>query len=197
MNCSESKPKESFPWFTGTGDDGTTQLLGNARVPKYDCQPETFGTLDEASSALGLARALCRADGVIDVILTVQKHLYRMMSELAATPENVSKYTFTNESHVDWLEQQTNHFGEKIDMPRDFVVPGNTPAGGAMDLARAIVRRAERQVVLAAAENRVSNPWIARYLNRLSSLCYVLARVEDASGTDSPLTVAKDNTHTH
>ncbi len=194
---SETKPNDEFPWFTGKGDDGTTQLLGNARVPKYDRQPETYGTLDEATSALGLARSLSKADGVTDVILAVQRHLYRMMSELAATPENVSKYTFTNESHVDWLEQHTNHFGEKIDMPRDFVVPGNTSTGGAMDLARAIVRRAERQVVRAMAENRVSNPWIARYLNRLSSLCYVLARVEDATGSDSPFTLAKNSSHTN
>lgn len=191
---SAGSENQRFPWYTGRGDDGSTQLLGQERVLKYSTQPETYGTLDEATSALGLARALAAHSDVAETVLSIQRHLYRIMSELAATPENQEKYRFVETSHVDWLSEQTDRFGRQITMPREFVVPGETPAGGALDLARAIVRRAERRVLRAAAEGFVSNPFIARYLNRLSSLCYVLARFEDTRQGRRPVTLARDKT---
>ena len=180
-----------FPWYTGRGDDGSTQLLGDERVPKYSTQPETYGTVDEATSALGLARALAAQSGVAEIILEVQRHLYRMMSELAATMENREKYRFIEAAHIEWLTEQTDRFGDRMTMPREFVIPGETPAGGALDLARAVVRRAERRVLRASADGFVTNPYIARYLNRLSSLCYVLARFEDTGGGREDVRLAR------
>lgn len=184
--------QEGFPWYTGTGDDGTTQLLGNQRVPKYSQQPDTYGIVDEATSALGLARALINHHQCKNVIVTIQRHLYRMMSEIAATPENRDKYRFLEKEHVDWLSQTIDVIGDKIEMPRDFIIPGDSAGGGALDLARAVVRRAERAVLKAQADGIVINPAIPQYFNRLSSLCYVMARHEDIVSGSGKVTLAKD-----
>lgn len=185
---SEEKP---FPWYTGAGDHGLTSLLGDARVPKYHLQPEAFGTVDEASAALGLARAFSRIDEVKDTLLTVQRDLYHIMTELAATPEAASRLPSLQQARVDWLETQTDAFGRRVSMPREFVVPGDTQAGAVLDLARAIVRRAERVVARVCDEGLCHNPIILPYLNRLSSLCFVLARLEDQVGRQGPVTLAK------
>jgi cob(I)alamin adenosyltransferase len=182
MNSSESN-KSTQKWYTGIGDDGWTDLLGSSRVPKFSSQPEMLGTLDEVTSALGFARSLVRGQDVADAIMQVQRHLQQIMAEVAATSENREKYAFTQSTHVDWLGDLTCRFGDRIEPSRQFILPGNTPSGGALDLARAIVRRAERVALRLVSEGLIHNPWIARYLNRLSSLCYVLARVEDAIST--------------
>jgi cob(I)alamin adenosyltransferase len=190
---SQAMPEEKpFPWYTGAGDDGVTSLLGDARVPKYDLQPEAFGTVDEASAALGLARAFSQIGAVQDVLLTIQRDLYHVMTELAATREAASRFQSLQHDRVDWLETQTDEFGSRIAMPREFVVPGDTQAGACLDLARAIVRRAERVVVKLCAEGLCHNPAVVPYLNRLSSLCFVLARLEDQVGRQGPITLAKD-----
>jgi cob(I)alamin adenosyltransferase len=173
---------EPFTWYTATGDDGTTALLGDARVYKYHPQPETYGTVDEASASLGLARALASQPSIKDVLLTVQRDLHQMMSELAATPATAHRFRTINAGRVAWLEATTDSFGNQVARPRGFVAPGDTPAGAALDLARTIVRRAERQVVRLHDDGLCANGEILRYLNRLSSLCFVLALIEDAAG---------------
>jgi cob(I)alamin adenosyltransferase len=180
---SEGERPRPFPWYTATGDSGTTGLLGNRRVPKYHPQPDAYGTVDEASAALGLARALATEPRIKDVLLTVQRDLYRMMSELAATPEAAPQFRAIDAGRVRWLEEAVDDFGSDISMPREFVVPGNTPAGAALDLARTIVRRAERTVAKLCDDGLCENREILRYLNRLSSLCFVLARLEDGQST--------------
>lgn len=186
---SENAQPRPFPWYTATGDDGTTALLGDRRVPKYHPQPQAYGTVDEASAALGLARALTTRPGIKDALLTAQRDLFRMMSELAATPEVAHRFRAIDAGRVSWLEEAVDHFGSQTPMPREFVVPGDTPAGAVLDLARTVVRRAERIVAGLCDDGLCSNNEILRYLNRLSSLCFVLARLEDGESTlakDSP-----------
>ena len=179
-----------FRWYTATGDDGTTALLGDERVPKYHPQPEAYGTVDETSAALGLARALATRPEVKEALLTVQRDLYGMMAELAATPAAAPKFRVIDGRRASWLDETTDRFGERLSMPREFVVPGDTPAGAALDLARTVVRRAERLVVKLHDKGLCANREIIRYLNRLSSLCFVLARYEDNQGGND-ITLAK------
>ena len=178
-------------FYTGTGDDGTTGLLGEGRVPKQHPIPETVGTVDEATAALGLARASCQAQQSAAIVLTVQRDLYHLMAELAATPENASRFRKIDSGRVGWLEKQIDELGKLVEMPREFIVPGDSLAGAALALARTVVRRAERRVAQLIHEGMVENVELLRYLNRLSSLCFVLELLENqVQGAQKP-TLAK------
>lgn len=166
-------------FYTTTGDDGTTGLLGEGRVTKYHARIEAVGTLDESTAALGLARAQCMDPRSGGIILEAQRDLYKIMAEVAATPENAEKFRMIDASRVTWLEEQTDAISEIVEMPKEFILPGDSLAGAALSLARAIVRRAERRVVELRDEQEVSNLDLQRYLNRLSSLCFVLELLEN------------------
>ena len=166
-------------FYTAKGDDGTTGLLGEGRVPKYHVRMEAIGALDEASAALGLARAQCSAPQTAPILLAAQRDLYKLMAEVAATPENAQRFHFIDEARVKWLEEQTDGLSSIVEMPKEFILPGDTLGGAALSLARAIVRRAERCVVSLFDEDEVINPDLQRYLNRLSSLCFVLELLEN------------------
>ena len=166
-------------FYTAKGDDGTTGLLGEGRVPKYHVRMEAIGALDEASAALGLARAQCSARQTAPILLVTQRDLYKLMAEVAATPENAQRFHFIDETRVGWLEEQTDELSKIVEMPKEFILPGDTLGGAALSLARAIVRRAERCVVSLFDEEEVINPDLQRYLNRLSSLCFVLELLEN------------------
>lgn len=178
-------------YYTREGDDGYTGLLGNARVPKYAPRPEAYGTVDELSAALGLARAVAQTARSREIILEIQRQLYKLMTELAATPEAAVRFERTTRDDVARLEQLTDALGAQVTLPAGFVVPGDTLAGAALDLARTIARRAERVVVRLVHESVFDNAEVVRYLNRLSSLLFVLARYEDAAGGTSAVTLAK------
>ena len=162
---------------TGTGDTGYTGLLGEQRVPKYDPRPDTFGTVDEATSALGLARALTSDTKVKQIIYQVQQELYLLMGELATPPENYEKMglRMTTE-HVQRLEQVENALKAEVEIPNKFIIPGDSPDGAALDLARTIIRRAERMAVKLLHDGVIQNGEVVRYLNRLSDLIFILAR---------------------
>ena len=178
-------------FYTRGGDDGYTGLLGDERVPKYHPIPETVGTLDEATAALGLARANCRAHQSADILIVVQRDLYNLMAEIAATIENATRFRVIDSERVNWLEGQIDTLSAQIEIPEDFILPGDSPAGAALALARTIVRRAERHVARLVHENGVENQELLRYLNRLSSLCFVLELHENqAWGKEEP-TLAK------
>src|SRR5690242_11544180 len=162
---------------TGTGDTGYTGLLGEQRVPKYDPRPDTFGTVDEATSALGLARALTSDTKVKQIIFQVQQELYLLMGELATPPENYEKMGLrVTVEHVQRLEQIEEKLKQEVEIPNKFIIPGDTPDGAALDLARTIVRRAERMAVRLLHERVIENSEVVRYLNRLSDLVFILAR---------------------
>ena len=178
--------------YTTTGDDGTTGLLGEGRVKKHHPRPEAYGSVDEAQTALGMARALMTDRSAAEVVLRAQRDLYHVMAELAATPEAASQFRRIDADSVKWLEEQTDHYTALIVLPREFVVSGDSLPGAALEMARTITRRAERRVVRLMDEDVVDNPHLVRYLNRLSSLAFVLARYEDALSGTSSVTLAKD-----
>ncbi len=178
-------------YFSGEGDDGSTGLLGSERVPKYHLRPTAFGTVDEASAALGLSRATALSKETISVIHEVQKDLYTIMVELATVPEEEERFQQLDPSRLSWIEGKLESFGDRVTMPKDFILPGDSLPAAALDLARTVVRRAERQVVRLDHESKLSNPTILSYLNRLSSLCFVLSLWENETAGGEKPTIAK------
>lgn len=166
-------------FYTSKGDDGTTNLLGEGRVAKHHARIEAIGTLDESTAALGLARAQCADSHSSGILIQAQRDLYRLMAEVAATPENAEQFRFIDSARVAWLEEQTDALSKLVEMPKEFILPGDSLAGAALSLARTIIRRAERRVVELFDTGEITNPDLQRYLNRLSSLCFVLELLEN------------------
>jgi cob(I)alamin adenosyltransferase len=166
---------------TMTGDEGYTDLLGSARVPKYHPRPDTFGTVDEATSALGLARAQIGDTTLAGRILHIQRDLYTLMAELATPPENYDKVDWKiRGENVVQLETWSDELKSKVEIGKEFVIPGASVAGASLDLARTIVRRAERQVARLYHDGDIVNQEVLRYLNRLSDLLFIMARYVEA-----------------
>ncbi len=165
-------------FYTRKGDDGKTGLLGEGRVAKHHARIETLGTLDESSAALGVARASARDPRCGPLLLEAQRDLYRLMAEVAAPPENANQFHF-DAKRIQWLETQTDALSKTIEMPSEFILPGDTASGAALSLARAVVRRAERRVVELFDTGEITNPALQQYLNRLSSLLFVLELIEN------------------
>lgn len=169
--------------YTRRGDDGTTGLLYGGRVDKDDLRTEAYGTVDECVSALGMARAaLADQDDRSwhDTVLGIQRELFVAGAQLATHTDHwpqlhdgVSRVTQTM---VDRLETEMDALEERFPLPREFVVPGGSPAGAALDLARTIARRAERAAVRMQREGLLPDDTVLRYLNRLSDHLFVLAR---------------------
>ncbi len=189
---SRDDESKSPPWFTGSGDDGSTGLLGSGRVRKHHAQPEAFGAVDELSAVLGLARSLSHDDEVRACLLRIQRELYEMMAELAATPEVQARFRVIGAKHVEALADDVKRFGASVQIPREFVVAGDTTAGAALDMARTVARRAEREITRILDDGLLANSHILAYINRLSSLLFVLARAADASA-GGPSTPARDD----
>lgn len=179
------------PFYTRTGDDGYTGLLGKGRVPKYHPLTEAIGTLDEANAVFGMARAACKTEQVADILLVIQRDLYNLMAEVSTSPENAARFRYINEERVIWLESKTEEVSALVELPNEFIVPGDTTAGAALDLARAVVRRAERRVAELVHNGKIENNHLLKYLNRLSSLCFVLELLENKTGGKSNPTLAK------
>ena len=192
---------------TGRGDDGTTGLLfGGDRVRKDDLRTEAYGTVDEAVAALGLARAelgMKERYGVLSpnfgglgqTILRLQRELFVVGAELATTPTARDRQqdgaTRVSGAMVDALGTTLAETEAAIELPREFVVPGETRVSAALEVARTVIRRAERRTVSLAAEDAsIGEGHILAYLNRLADLLWVLARVaEQAEARDA--TVAR------
>ena len=139
------------------------------------------------------------SEAIRSTLVEVQRDLYHIMAEVAAEPEVAAKFRVLDRERVDWLEAQLDQFGNDVEMPKEFVVGGDTPSAASLDLARTIVRRAERAVVRLELETREAesrsepaNPHIIPYLNRLSSLCFVLALWEVQHHGGGEATLAKD-----
>jgi cob(I)alamin adenosyltransferase len=163
--------------YTGKGDDGTTGLLFGGRVPKDSAHPRAVGAVDEAQAAVGVARSLCEPDGDLDHQLTQAcRDLWVLMAEVATLPENHTKLadgqTRVTAAMVRAIEAMVDDLGERFEAPANFVVPGQTPLAAQLDVARTVVRRAEREAVAATA----GESQVVPYLNRLSSLLWVQAR---------------------
>jgi cob(I)alamin adenosyltransferase len=172
--------------YTRKGDDGTTSLWYGGRVSKAEGRPEAYGAVDEAASALALARAA--ADGESDLhadILNLQRELFVAGAELATAPEaserlegGVSRVT---PEMVDELEDLIDRYMAAVDLPPKFVIPGGTELSARLDLARAALRRAERRVVDLDQAGALADATVLRYLNRASDAVYAMARYADES----------------
>jgi len=191
-NISEYNGGMTPSFYTRTGDDGSTGLLGDARVPKHHPRMEGIGALDEASAALGLAKSLVRSEKVREILLQTQRDMYGVMAEVAATPENAAKFRSINAARLAWLEAQTDELSALVDMPKGFILPGETPSGGALALARTTVRRAERRIASLLDAGEIDNAELLRYLNRLSSLCFVLELYETQHAGAKNLSAKKE-----
>jgi cob(I)alamin adenosyltransferase len=178
-------------FYTRSGDDGTSGLLGNLRVPKNHPQLEVVGTIDEASAALGLVRAFTKNDFLKEIIIIIQRDLYHMMAEIAATPENVARFRRIDQNRVTWLEEQVEGIGGQVKIPHEFIVPGDTKPGAFLDFARTVVRRAERQTSALIQNAFLDNEQILPYLNRLSTLCF-LCELWETQKVKSEITLAKN-----
>ena len=167
--------------YTRTGDDGTTGLGDGTRVPKDSLRVEAYGTVDELNSALGVVLAVPGIPSEISACLgEVQHDLFDLGGELC-----IPGHQLTSDAHVERLEQALDRFNENLPPLKDFILPGGGPAAAACHLARAICRRAERRVWTLAATESIP-PAAPRYLNRLSDLLFVIARVlaRHERGTD-------------
>jgi cob(I)alamin adenosyltransferase len=173
--------------LAGTGDDGSTGLLGGGRAPKDDPRIEAYGTIDEASSAVGLAKSLSSEPRVRTICDEVQRGLYSLGAELATNPSSGKMFARTTEEGVQRLDALIAELEQSVTMPEGFILPGSTPASGALDLARAITRRAERRCVALERVEGLENQHVRRWLNRLSLLLFVLGRYEeDLAGRAPP-----------
>ncbi len=194
---------------TGRGDDGTTGLLfGGDRVRKDDLRTEAFGAVDEAVAALGLARAELALSkdrtndartpafsGLAGLVLRIQRELFVVGAELATAPGSKDRQrdgeTRVSAAMVDAVDTILREMEAVIELPREFVVPGETRASAALEMARTILRRAERRsVALALHDERLASGRLLPYLNRLADLLWVLARVAE-QGEAREATVAR------
>lgn len=179
-------------FYTGNGDDGKTGFLGEGKLDKFDNRMEALGTLDELSAALGVARSLLLKTGDAEVILTIQRRLYELMAEVAASPENAENFRRVTDDTVVELETTIDRYSMQVDSPKGFILPGETQASASVSLARSIARRAERRVVLLSRNGDISNPALLGYLNRLSSFLFVLEIKLVTQSTDGQLTMARE-----
>lgn len=177
--------------YTARGDQGSTDLLGE-RVDKHDPRISLIGTLDESTSSIGLGRAHATWNNANELLIQAQRDLYQIMAELAFVDRIRPEALHFEAARIDWLEATIAGVQETVELPREFVLPGETVAGAALDVARTVVRRAERQAVKLTTDGVIDNPEIIRYLNRLSSLLFILARAEDIQATGEVLLARED-----
>jgi cob(I)alamin adenosyltransferase len=182
-------PKKSI--VTRTGDGGETGLLYGGRVSKADPRTEAYGSIDEAISALGAARALIGDRSRHATVLRVQSELFTVGAELATDESElqnlVKHFMVVTPEFTARVDAEIVELEASITLPDAFVIPGGTPSAAALDVARTVLRRAERRIVsLQLLEYRVS-PELLRYVNRLSDLVFMLARAEEGAAI-KPLT---------
>lgn len=172
-------------FYTAKGDDGTTGLLYGGRVPKDDARPEAGGAVDEAQAAIGAARAEAERGSELDeLLLWVERDLYVLMAELATLPANRAKLTpgasLVTTDMVARIGAATDDLATRFAMPTEFVLPGGNRPAALLDVARTVVRRAERRAI-AVAEPGSS---VVPYLNRLSSLLWAAARWQEGDAAE-------------
>ncbi len=166
---SENNP----PVSTGRGDDGTTTLLGAGRMSKHDARIVALGDVDEASSFLGLARAETEDGDLGKLLLEAQRLLYRIMGDVAMPQEANA----VGEDELRFVDEALEEWRRRTEIPKEFVVPGESRLGALLDVARSVVRRAERSLV--AAGYAEEHPCALQSANRLSDLLFVVARNAD------------------
>jgi cob(I)alamin adenosyltransferase len=169
--------------YTRKGDDGTTSLWYGGRVAKDDLRTEAYGALDETAAALGVARAICADDRLGAEILRLQNELFVAGAELATAPEardrledGVSRITG---EMVARLEEAIDSYMAEVDLPPKFVIPGGTQLSAQLDVARSVLRRAERRIVELSKSQSLEGSALLGFVNRASDLLFAMARYAD------------------
>ena len=169
--------------YTKGGDQGETGLLYGGRISKSDPRTECYGTLDEAISALGLGRALSTAPDVKELIFLLQRELFLVGADLATDPSEYATlkqhFKVVSPEMTTYWEKVIDDLEGKIELPAAFIIPGASAASGSIDLARAVIRRAERRSVELQQKGLLINTEILRYLNRVADAIFMIARYED------------------
>jgi cob(I)alamin adenosyltransferase len=171
--------------YTRKGDDGTTSLWYGGRVAKTDARTEAYGSIDEAGAALGVARSLCGPDDaeLAADILKLQRELFIAGAELATAPEAEDRLqegiTRIDDDMVAALEPMIDRYMDRVELPPKFVISGGTTLSAQLDVARTVIRRAERRVVALMEEGQLASEAPMRYLNRASDLVFAMARFAD------------------
>ena len=168
--------------YTRKGDDGTTGLLYGGRVRKDDPAPAAYGDVDEAQASIGVARAHAPRGGELDrLLIGLERDLWVLMADLATDAGNRDKLTpevsLVTQAMVDGLESLIDDLTERTELPAEFVVPGEEPVAAFLDVARTVVRRAERSSLAAVVDDSL----VVAYLNRLSDLLWTLARWQEGT----------------
>jgi cob(I)alamin adenosyltransferase len=170
--------------YTKRGDDGTTGLLYGGRIGKDHLRTEVYGTLDETVSALGVARAAGLVGSVEEIVVRIQREMFVAGAQLATSDENQhklqDKVSRVTPEMTEMCEKDIDVLLERHPLPQEFLLPGAALGAACLDLARSIVRRAERQAVALSRQIAVTDPEVLRYLNRVSDLLYALARFEES-----------------
>ncbi len=167
---------------TKTGDKGQTTLFSGEKVSKHSPRLETYGDIDELVSLLSVARHHVQNKNVQDEILFIQRSLFIVSSELATTADKLKKLPKrVDEEMLDALEKKRIALEEQVELPRGFVIPGNTLGSAYLDYGRAVIRRCERKVVALLEGKIVENEILLVWLNRLSDYLYLLARLEEGT----------------
>jgi cob(I)alamin adenosyltransferase len=171
--------------YTRKGDDGKTSLWYGGRVPKHHGRTEAYGSLDEACAALGVARALCdpsQAELAAD-ILRLQDDMFVAGAELATAPEAAERLqdgvSRTTDGMVTALEEQIDRYMSRVELPPKFVIPGGTHVSAQLDVARTVIRRAERHITALNDAGELAGETVIHFVNRASDLAYAMARFAD------------------
>lgn len=168
----------SFKIYTKTGDKGSTSLIGGVRVPKSHIRIESYGTVDELNSFMGMVNDLCKNEKISGWIREIQDRLFTIGSALATNPDKEVKMKLPDlhDADVKWLEDRIDEMNGALPEMRSFILPGGNLAASTCHAARCVCRRAERICVAMHEQNEYIPELIIQYLNRLSDLLFVLAR---------------------
>jgi len=173
--------------YTKKGDDGTTSLWYGGRVPKHHGRTDAYGTLDEACSQLGVARALCGPDQaeLAADILRLQDDIFVAGAELATAPEAAGRLedgiSRSTEAMVAELEQLIDRYMARVELPPKFVIPGGNQLSAQLDVARTTIRRAERRISELNEQGEIASETVIHFVNRASDAIYAMARFADVN----------------
>jgi len=160
--------------YSGKGDGGTTSLLGESQVPKSHPRIRAVGTLDEASAVLGLARSTTGNQDLDQLIQTIQKDLCQIMSQVVLEKTEPENFPDFPAERISWVENMIEKYQKGLQDPGGFILPGDNPGSATLSLARTVIRRAEREMVELDQAGLLISKTALPYINRLSSLCFVL-----------------------
>ncbi len=176
--------------YTGEGDSGETGVLGSGRYPKSHKLFEALGSIEELSASLGIVKAFLITDSEKELLTGLQRSLYRLMAHLSVT-NNKQELEYFAPTELLFIEKTIEELSNEIDIPEGFILPGDTIVSAQLDLARAISRRVERRVVDLYTRKTAKQAHILAYVNRLSTLLFLLEIREIDRSNDQTITMAK------